>query len=157
MQNYKFSYNLRLLTWSKLGLELDQKIFTMMNLIFWTWPELTTSTNIKWCQKYLLVRSACRGPQPRLARSHWQGHLPSLASPVASLLYKKKTSGTDIRKTQDVKLRFIVFNRFVGFNFGQIQLLRFIVVMVWSYSFGHLDTVKWITLYNMPTNVALIE
>ena len=28
-------------------------------------------------------------PQPRLAGLHWLGHLPSLASPVASLLYKK--------------------------------------------------------------------
>ena len=55
---------------------------------------------------------------------------------LASLLYKKKTSGTDIRRTPDVKLRF------VGVNFGQIQLLRFVVVMVRSYSFGHVDLVK---------------
>ena len=33
-------------------------------------------------------------------------------------------------------------NKIVGFNFGQIQLIRFVVVMVWSNSFGHLDSVK---------------
>ena len=48
------------------------------------------------------------------------GRSPSLTSPVASLLYIKETSGTDIRMTQDIKLRFVRFNRFVGFNFGQI-------------------------------------
>ena len=70
------------------------------------------------------------------------GHLPSLASPVVLLLYKKKTSGRGIRRTPDVKLRLVGFNRFVVFNFGQIQLLRFVVVMVRSNSFGHLDLVK---------------
>ena len=48
----------------------------------------------------------------------------------ASLLYKKKTSGIKVRRTPDVRLRF------VGFNFGQVQLLRFVVVMIRSYSFG---------------------
>ena len=51
-------------------------------------------------------------------------------------LQEKKTSGTEVRRTPDVKLRF------VGFNFGQIQKIRFVVVMVRSYSFGHLDSVK---------------
>ena len=57
------------------------------------------------------------------------------------LLYKKKTSARKlkIRRTPDVKLRFVGFRRFVGFNFGQVQLLRFIVVMVRSYSFGHVN------------------
>ena len=62
--------------------------------------------------------------------------LDSLASHVASLLYKKKTSGMEVRRTPDVKLRF------VGFNFGQIQKIMFVVVMVWSYSFGHVKSVK---------------
>ena len=66
---------------------------------------------------------------------------PSLASPVASLLYKKKTSGTEVRRTPDVKLRFVGFIRFVGFNFGHVQLLRFIIVTVWSYSFGYIHSV----------------
>ena len=39
-------------------------------------------------------------------------------------------------------IRFVCFIRFVGFNFGQVQLLRFVVVMVWSNSFGHLESVK---------------
>ena len=43
---------------------------------------------------------------------------------------------------EDVKLRLDSFNSFVSFNFGQIQLLRFVVVMVWSNLFGHLDLVK---------------
>ena len=45
---------------------------------------------------------------------------PSLTSPVALLLYKKKTSGTEVRRTQDVKLRFVGFIRFVGYNFGRV-------------------------------------
>ena len=67
---------------------------------------------------------------------------PSLASPVASLLYKKKKSGMEIRRTQDAKLRFVGFISFISFNFGHVQLLRFIIVMVRSFSFGHLDSVK---------------
>ena len=55
---------------------------------------------------------------------------------VPSLLYKKNTSGREVRRTPDVRLRF------VGFNFGHVQLLRFFVFMVWSYSFGHLELVK---------------
>ena len=51
-------------------------------------------------------------------------------------------SGMEVRRTPDVKLGFVGFIRFVGFNFGQIQIFRFIVVMVWSYSLGHLDLVK---------------
>ena len=46
----------------------------------------------------------------------------AVASPVASLLYKKKTSGTEVRTTPDVKLRFVGFIRFVSFNFGHVQL-----------------------------------
>ena len=53
---------------------------------------------------------------------------------------RKKTSGTEVRRTPDLKLRF------VSFNIGHVQLLRFVVVMVRSYSFGHLDLVKGITL-----------
>ena len=39
-------------------------------------------------------------------------------------------------------LRFVGFIRFIGLNSGHVQLLRFINVMVRSYSFGHLDSVK---------------
>ena len=58
----------------------------------------------------------------------------------------KKTSGTEIRRTPDVKLRFVGFRWFVSFNFGQVQLLRFFVVMVRSNSFGHLHSVMLTTL-----------
>ena len=110
-------------------------------LFFLIWPKFTTPTNINakkicWCGLFGQV------PQPWLASLHLLGHLPSLAS----LLYKKKTLGTDIRRTPDVKLRFVGFKRFVGFIFGQIQLLRLVFVMVRSNSFGHLDSFKWITL-----------
>ena len=60
---------------------------------------------------------------------------------------RKKTSGTEDMRTQDVNLRFVRFIRFVSFNFGQIQKIRFVVVMVWSNSFGHLDSVKGLTLF----------
>ena len=53
---------------------------------------------------------------------------------------KEKTSGTVVRRTLDVKLRF------VGFNFGHVQVLRFVIVMIQSYSFGHLYLVNWIFL-----------
>ena len=86
----------------------------------------------------MLVWSAWTGPPS----SHWLGHLPTLAIPVALLFYKKKTSGTKVRRTPDKKLRFVGFIKFVGFNCGNVQLLRFVVVMVWSYSFNHLDSVK---------------
>ena len=42
--------------------------------------------------------------------------------------------------------------RFIGFNFGHVQLLRFVVVMVWSYSFGHIHLVKCITLFQNVLN-----
>ena len=43
-------------------------------------------------------------------------------------------SGTEVRRTPDVRLRFVGKIRFVGFNFGNVQLLRFVVVMGQSYS-----------------------
>ena len=61
---------------------------------------------------------------------------------LASLLCKKKISGTEVRRIPDVKLRFVGFIRFVSVDFGHVQLLRFVVVMVRSYSFGNLDLVK---------------
>ena len=42
------------------------------------------------------------------------------------------SSGKEVRRTQDVKLEFVSFIRFIGFNFGHVQLLRFVVVMVQS-------------------------
>ena len=51
-------------------------------------------------------------------------------------------AGMEVRMTPDVKLGFVGFIRFVGFNLGHVQFLRFVVVMVRSYSCGHLDSVK---------------
>ena len=127
---------------TKNWLEYDLKIFTMMNLIFLIWPKFATPTNINFSPSVWLGQV----PQPRLASSHLPEHLPNLANPVNSLLYKKKTSGMEIRRTPDINVRFVGFIRLVSFNCGQVQLLRFIVVMVQSNSFGHLDSVQWITL-----------
>ena len=83
----------------------------------------------------MLVQSAWTGPPARklaLAETPTQ--------PRSST--RKKTSGTEVKRTPDVKLRFVGFIKFVSFNFGDVQLLRFVVVMVWSYSFCHLDPVK---------------
>ena len=87
-----------------------------------------------------------RSPSPGL-QAHWLGHLPSLIS----LLYKKKTSGKEVRRTLDVKLRFVGFIRLVGFNFGHIQLLMFVIVMFRSYSFGHLESVSDYSSLNTST------
>ena len=116
-----------------LGLEHDQKFFTMTNLNNWTWPKNMTITNINFTQKICWWGLIGQVPQSRLASSPCLGHLPSLNSPVTSLLYKKKTLGTEVRRTPDLRLRF------VGFNFGHVQLLMFIVVMIWSSWFGHVS------------------
>ena len=58
------------------------------------------------------------------------------AQPHLAPQQEKKTSGKEVKRTQDVRLRF------VGFNFVHVQLLRFVIVMVRSYSFGHLESVK---------------
>ena len=48
----------------------------------------------------------------------------------------------EVRRTPDLKLIFVGFIRFVGFNFGHGQLLRFVIVMVQSYSISNFDLVK---------------
>ena len=69
---------------------------------------------------------------------------------AGAVLYKKKTSGMEVRRTPDVRLRFVIV------NFGQIQLLKFVVVMIRSNSFGHLDSVKLITLVLISqTNITM--
>ena len=112
--------------WPKIGWNLTKKFLQWRTLFFeldrnsWHRQTLTChQQTLTLPQKNMLVRSA---------------------SPVALLLYKKKTSGKEVRRTRDVKLRY------VGFNFGHVQLLT-IFVMVRSYSFGHLDSIKWITLF----------
>ena len=97
------------------------------NLYFWIWPKFTTPMNIT------LTTKKYAG-EVSLDRS-----LASLAPSLRSSK-RKKASGMEIRRTQDVKLRF------VRFNFGQIQFLRFVVVMIRPNSFGHLHLVMLITL-----------
>ena len=80
--------------------------------------------------------------QPQLeTRTGWDTCPASLA-PLLHSSTRKKPSGTEVRRTLNVKLRFVGFIRFLGFSFGQIQKIKFVIVMVWSYSFGHLDSVK---------------
>ena len=106
-----------------------------------------TPTNITLTtKKYAGAVGLDRSPSPGLqAHTGWDTCPASLAPSLRSST-RKKTSGTEIRRTPDVKLRFVGFRRFVGFNFGQVQLLRFVVVMVRSNSFGHLHLVTLINL-----------
>ena len=85
----------------------------------------------------MLVRSAWTGPPDPARKLALAGTPAQLCSST-----RKKTSGKEVKRTPDVRLRFVGFIRFVGFNFGYVQLLRFLVVMVQSYSFGHLELVK---------------
>ena len=114
------------------------------DLIFLNWLKFMTLITLTLPQKNLLVRSAWTGPPDpaRRARTGWD-------TCPASLCYstrKKKTSGTEVRRIWDVKIRFVGFIRFVGLNYVHIKKIRFVNVIVRSYSFGHLDSVKWITL-----------
>ena len=112
--------------WLKLVLEHDQKFFTTMNQNNWTWPKNMTTTNINFTQKNMVVWFAWTGP-------------PAPACKLA--LYKKKTSGTEVMRTPDARLRF------VSFNFGHVQLLILVVVVIRSYSFCHLDSVMKVFLF----------
>ena len=96
-------------------------------------PTNTNFTPKKYAGAVSLERSPSPSLQVRTGGTPAQPRFPPL---------QEKTSGKEVRRTLDEKLRFVGFIRFVGFNFGQIQKIRFIVVMVWSYSFGHLDSVK---------------
>ena len=130
---------------TKNWLEFEQKIFTTTNLIFWICPKFMTPTNINFTQKNILVRSAWTG-SPAPARKLTLAGIPA-QPPFA--LQEKKPSDTKVRRTPVVKLRFFGFIRFLGFNFGHVQSLRFVIVLVRSYSLGHLDLVKWITFFSL--------
>ena len=71
----------------------------------------------------MLVWSAWTGPLAPACKLALAG---TPAQPCFVALQEKKTLGKDVRRTPDVKLRF------VGFNFSQIQKIRLVVVMVWS-------------------------
>ena len=74
-----------------------------------------------WCLKFRLLFSSIQMRLTYLTESRW----PKILRFVGFI-------------------RFVGFKRFVSFNFGQVKLLRFVVVMVRSNSFGHLDVDKWI-------------
>ena len=128
-------------------LDYDQKIFTTTNLIFWIWPKFMTPTNINFTPKKCDGAVGLdRSPSPNMLACTGWDTCPALLHSSK----RKKTSGTEVRRTPDVMLRFVGFIRFVGFKFGQIQKIRFVVVMIRSYLFGHLESIKWITL--LPTS-----
>ena len=89
------------------------------------------------------MRSAWTGP-PIPARNLALAGIP--AQPRFAPLQEKKI--TSSLKTQEKDFH-VGFNRFVGFNFGPIQLLRFVIVMVRSNSFGHIDLVKRIPFISL--------
>ena len=128
---------------TKFCLDFDQKILTLTNLNVGTWPKFTTTTNINFTpQKYAGAVGLNRSPSPGLqACTGWD------TCPALLRYSKRKTSGTEVRRTPDIRLRFVGLIRFDCFNLGHVQLLMFVIVMVWSYSFGHLESVKWIFLF----------
>ena len=101
----------------------------------------TTMTNINFTPKNMLGLSAWTGPQAPCsqARTGWYTCPALIAPSLCSSTIKK--SGTEDRKTPDIRLRF------VGFNFGHVQLLMFIVVVIRSYSFCHLDLAFLVSLF----------
>ena len=103
-------------------------------------------------KKYDGAVSLDRSPSPCLQACTSWDTCPASLAPLLCSSTRKKTSGTEIRKTLDVKLRFVGIKTFVSFNFGQVQLLSFIAVMIRSYSFGHLYSVILTTLKVSETN-----
>ena len=92
-----------------------------------------TPTNINFTlKKYAGVVGFDRSPSPSLQACTGWDKCPASLAPSLCSSTRKKTSGTEVGRTPDVKLRFVGFVRFVGFNFGQIQKIRFVLVMVWS-------------------------
>ena len=75
-----------------------------------------TPININFTPKNMLVQSAWTGP-------------PATCPAWLRFSTRKKISGTEVRRTPDVKLRFVGFTRFVGFNFGHIHRVMFVVVI----------------------------
>ena len=136
------------LDWIKMTknwLEFDQKIFSTTNIIFWIWPKFMTPTSINFPQKKICwSRRLRRYPSPSSQTcTDWETCPALLALSLCSST-RNKTSGTEVRRTLDVKLRFVSFIRCISFNFGHVQLLRF-VVMVRSSWFGQVNNPQnWI-------------
>ena len=70
-----------------------------------------------------------------------------------SPLQEKKNIRHGYQEDTGHKVKVQQFQQVCRFHFGLIQLIRFIIVMVWSNTFCHLDLVQFITLslnYNKP-------
>ena len=122
-----------------------QTLFFEFDPSSWNQPTLTLPQKICWCGRLGQV------PQPRLASSHWLGHLPSLASPVTSLLYKKKPIRQGGKEDPGRKVKVLWFHKVFRFQFwsnskNKVHRCHGSVIFMRSYSFGHLDSVKWLTL-----------
>ena len=142
--------------WPKLGLKHDQNFFWMRNLYNWTWPKFTTPTNINFTPKNMLVRSpahklalagdtcpASLCSSTRKKHQAWRLFhevIEWYIFTVHTSYYSVKTNSVLVRRTPDIRLRF------VSFNFGHVLLFRSVIVMVRSYSFGHLESVRWVFL-----------
>ena len=101
--------------WQTLTVEHDRNI--------WQRQTLTLSP------KNMLVWSAWTGPPAPACKLALSG---TPAQPHFTPL-QEKTSGTEVRRTPEVRLRF------VGFNFRHVQLLMFVVVVIRSYSFWNVS------------------
>ena len=115
-------------------LEYDPKNFTMRTLIFLNLTEIHDPTNTNFPPKNyagMVRRSPAVAPKLSLAGTPSQPCEPCCFAPL-----QEKKSGMEVRRSPevpDVKLRFVGFIKFVSFNFGHVQLLKFALVMVWSY------------------------
>ena len=128
-------------------LDFDQKIFTPMNLNVETWLKFTTPHTLTLPQKNMLVRSAWTGAQPWFASSHWLGHLPSLASPVTSLLYKKKHQTRRLGGPRTM-VKVCCFHKACQFQFRSCSIVKVrrcdgLVIFILS---------SWIGQVNIPQN-----
>ena len=102
-----------------------------------------TPTNINFNpKKYAGAVGLDRSPSPGFqACTGWETCPASLAPSLG--FSTKKTSGTGVKRTPNVRLRL----RFVVVNFGQIQLFSVKFNCFRSNSFCHLNLVKLITLF----------
>ena len=127
---FKTIYNQPFKCWvSKFCLaELMQSIkvvkMRLVNLTESRWPKIGWNMTKKCSQRQTLFfefdrnlwhRQTLTFPPQKYAGAVGSDMSASFASPIPPLLYKKKTSGTEVRRTLEVRLRFLVV------NFSRIQ------------------------------------
>ena len=105
---------------TKFWLDFDQKIFTPTDLKIGTWPRFTTPKNINFT--------------PNFIQPWWLGG--------KAVVWKQNS----LYLGGSIPWRVTPMLWFVSFKFGHVQLLSFVVVMVWSDSFSYLESVQWILL-----------